>query len=94
MNKRRATKKRWIVHRKFEPNRLSTDIMVQAYAQIIPQHVRVVRLGVSQAETPGDRSQKPPQGPRKGKVSPQHSSNDHPPKRSLVIDSITKKEVV
>jgi hypothetical protein len=94
MNKKRATKKRWTVHREFEPNRLSADIMIQAYAQLIPPQVRVIRLRMNQTETSGG-GQESRQGSRANKVEeeqPQCSNSNRHPEYSLVIGSITKKE--
>jgi hypothetical protein len=34
----------WIVHRKYEPNRLSQNIMAQAYSKVVPHHVRILRV--------------------------------------------------
>jgi hypothetical protein len=44
MSKKRATQRRWIVHRSYEPNRLSPTFLAQAYEKIIPQSVRVIRF--------------------------------------------------
>lgn len=41
MNSKRHGNEIWSVHRKFEPNRLSHDILAQAYEQIVPQKFRV-----------------------------------------------------
>lgn len=95
MNRKAATQKRWTVHREFEPNRLSADIMIQAYAQLIPPQVRVVRLGMNQTEMSGE-PQNPGQYPRAGKMRGERlqcRNSNLPPHYSLVIDPITKKEV-
>ncbi len=95
MNKKGARKKRWTVHREFEPNRLSADIMIQAYAQIIPPQVQVVRLGINQTETSG-RIEEPRRGPQAEKVGeerPQYRNSNLHPHHFLVIDPITKIEV-
>jgi len=42
MAHQQATARRRTVQRQFEPNRLAFEIMVRAYAQVIPGHVRVI----------------------------------------------------
>jgi hypothetical protein len=44
MSKKRATQRRWIVHRSFEPNRLSPTFLAQAYEKLIPHHIRVIHF--------------------------------------------------
>jgi hypothetical protein len=34
----------WIVHRTYEPNRLSPTIMAQAYSKVVPHHIRILRV--------------------------------------------------
>jgi len=31
-----------IVHRKYEPNRLSQSLMVQAYSKVVPHHICIL----------------------------------------------------
>ena len=38
-----------MVHRSFEPNRLSPTFLAQAYEKIIPQYVRVIRFETDNA---------------------------------------------
>jgi hypothetical protein len=52
MSRKRQGKREWTVHQKFEPNRLSQASLEQAYAKIVPQHVRVLRIPISQLEEP------------------------------------------
>ena len=49
MSKKRATQRRWIVHRSFEPNRLSSTILAQAYEKIVSHQIRVIRFEADQA---------------------------------------------
>jgi hypothetical protein len=49
---RKRQRRRWIVHRKFEPNRLSPAMLEQAYAKIVPQHIRILRVPVGEMEGP------------------------------------------
>lgn len=44
MSRKRQRRRRWIVHREYEPNRLSQAILEQAYAKIVPQHIRILRV--------------------------------------------------
>jgi hypothetical protein len=57
MSQKRATARRRIVVRQFEPNRLAGEIMVQAYRQVIPGHVRVM-AAEREADEPG--AERPP----------------------------------
>ena len=41
---RKRRRGKWIVQREFEPNRLSQAILEQAYAKIVPQHIRVLDI--------------------------------------------------
>ena len=94
MKQKRATQRRWIVHRRFEPDRLSPTTLIEAYAHIVPYHIRVLRL-------PPDRSEAAEVSPEQRQTQ---QGNSVPPKiteltgfqphpeRSLVIGSITKKE--
>ena len=83
------------MHRRFEPDRLSPATLIQAYAHIVPYHIRVLRLPPARSEAaevpPGERQiqQSDPVSPKITELTgfqPQ-------PKRSLVIGSITKEEV-
>jgi hypothetical protein len=60
MSKKRATQRRWIVHRSYEPNRLSPTFLAQAYEKIIPQYVRVIRFAKDNAVDQDDRDQADP----------------------------------
>jgi hypothetical protein len=44
MNSNRHSKNKWAVYRHFEPHRLSSQIVVQAYEQVVSQRVRVFSL--------------------------------------------------
>lgn len=50
MSQQRATQRRWMVHRTFEPDRLSSTTLVQAYAHLVPAHMRVLRLPPARSE--------------------------------------------
>lgn len=95
MKQKRATQRRWIVHRRFEPDRLSPATLIQAYAHIVPYHIRVLRLPSVWPEAaealPDERQikQKEPTPPKITELTGFQSQ----PKRSLVIEPITKKEV-
>jgi hypothetical protein len=52
MNRKRQRKKRLIVHQKFEPNRLSQATLEQAYAKIVPQHIRILDIPAGEVEEP------------------------------------------
>jgi hypothetical protein len=96
MSQKQQTKRRWIVHRQFEPNRLSLAILVEAYTQIVPPHVRVLRLPADSPETPGQRPNGPTPHPLDSQVTPEgirSSGNDRQRRNCLVIDRITKREV-
>jgi len=87
MSQKRATQRRWIVYRTFEPDRLSSATLVQAYSQLVPAHIRVLRLPpvLGPAEAPLN-DQRPAQiiesiGPQL-ELAP-----------ALVIEAITKQEV-
>jgi hypothetical protein len=95
MNQKQQTKRRWIVHRQFEANRLSPVILVQAYAQVVPPHVRVLRVPTGSSEAPGQRFDRPPSNPVESQAMPESAkSSDHAcqTRDGLVIDVITKKE--
>ncbi len=94
MSQKQATQRRWIVHRTFEPDRLSSTILVQAYAHLVPPHIRVLRLPAALLELEGgpDTPQIPWSDPAKPKIAALTGS---PSQRqdTLVIEPITKKEV-
>src|SRR5574341_1270199 len=95
MNQKRQTKRRWIVHRQFEPTRLSPAILVQAYAQIVPLHVRVLRLPAGSSEALQQRFDDLQPSPLDNQVTPESiksSDNARPNRGGLVIGAITKKE--
>jgi hypothetical protein len=95
MSPKRQTKRKWIVHRRFEPNRLSPAMLVQAYAQVVPQYVRVLRLPADVPETPQKWCSDQKQGQLDIGVRPEiirPAGYDRQVKCSLVIDAITKKE--
>lgn len=50
MSQKQATQRRWIVHRTFEPDRLSPATLIQAYAHLVPAHMRVLRLPPTRSE--------------------------------------------
>jgi hypothetical protein len=92
MSQKRATQRRWIVHRTFEPDRLSSMTLIQAYAHLVPAHIRVLRLPAAKSAAEGDPDARPAplSGPARLKLTeltgPQSQRN------ALVIEPITKKE--
>jgi hypothetical protein len=95
MNQKQQTKRRWIVHRQFEANRLSPVILVQAYAQVVPSHVRVLRLPAGSSEAPQQQFDGPLSKPVESQAiveSAKSSDCVGQTRHSLVIDVITKKE--
>jgi hypothetical protein len=56
MSRKGQTK--WIVHRTYEPNRLSQAILAQAYLRVVPHHARALRVATSKLE---DTSEEPQQ---------------------------------
>jgi len=94
MSQKRATQRRWIVHRTFEPDRLSPATLIQAYTQLVPYHIRVLDLALVQPEAAGafpDQRQQQRNGqaiPKLTDLSPTQPQL----KQSLVIEPITKKE--
>jgi hypothetical protein len=95
MSQKQQTKRRWIVHRQFEANRLSPGILVQAYAHVVPPHVRVLRLPAGSAEAPQQRFDGPLSKPVESQAmleSAKSSGNACQTRDGLVIDVITKKE--
>lgn len=93
MNQKRATQRRWIVHRTFEPDRLSSTTLIQAYAHIVPSHIRVLRLPAAKSATQGDPEARPAplSGPARSKLTELTESQSQQ-KDALVIEPITKKE--
>ena len=47
---RKRQRGRWIVHRKYEPTRLSQAIMEQAYTRIVPRYIQVLRVPTGELE--------------------------------------------
>jgi hypothetical protein len=95
MNQKQQTKRRWIVHRQFEANRLSPGILVQAYAQVVPPHVRVLRLPEGSSEAAQQQFEGPLSKPAESQTvveSAKGSDGAGQTRHSLVIDVITKKE--
>jgi hypothetical protein len=91
MSRKRATQRRWMVKRTFEPDRLSPATLVQAYGQLVPYHIRVLPLPLSsvEAQAPPDPGAAPPHDPLS---SPPLNLIGPQPEPTLVIGSITKKE--
>jgi hypothetical protein len=95
MKQKRATQRRWIVHRRFEPDRLSPTTLIQAYAHIVPYHIRVLRLPPARseaAEVSPEQKQTQQSDPVTPKIT-ELTGVQSQSKRSLVIEPITKKEV-
>jgi hypothetical protein len=92
MSPKRATQRRWIVHRTFEPDRLSSATLVQAYAYIVPYHIRVLRLPLVSPEAAGASPE-----PRSAHLSERAGSKItdlvESQEAALVIEPITKQEV-
>jgi hypothetical protein len=89
MSQKQATQRRWIVHRTFEPDRLSVTTLVQAYAHIVPHHIRVLRL--PEAEGSPDTKQIPRSDSPRPKITKAVRPQAQP-EEVLVIGSITKQE--
>jgi len=94
MSRKRATQRRWMVQRTFEPDRLSPTTLVQAYGQLVPYHIRVLGLPLTvvEAETPPDPGPVPPNDPGLSKII-ELTELQLQPEPALVIEAITKKEV-
>ena len=94
MSQKRATQRRWMVHRKFEPDRLSPATLVQAYAHLVPPHIRVLRLPTAVSEAAGAAHEQKQAQPNNPVVLKMIELAEYKPqaKQSLVIGSITKKE--
>ena len=90
MRKRRATQRRWIVQRTFEPDRLSPAMLVQAYGQIVPPSIRVLPRPIARPEAQG----RPDNQKQNQLTSPGSAEVSGRPKQSLVIETITKKEAI
>lgn len=82
------------MHRRFEPDRLSPTTLIQAYAHIVPYHIRVLPLPPARSEA-AEVSPEQRQTQRGNSVTPKIAEltgfQPHP-ERSLVIEPITKKE--
>ena len=59
---RKRRRGRWIVQREFEPKRLSQAILEQAYAKIVPQHIRILDIPAGEMEEPREMRQLPKVG--------------------------------
>jgi hypothetical protein len=59
---RKRQRRRWIVHRKYEPTRLSQAIMEQAYTTIVPRYIQVLRVPTGELEESYETCQQPQQG--------------------------------
>jgi hypothetical protein len=62
MSRKRHRRRSWIVHRKFEPNRLSPAALEQAYAKIVPQRIRILDVPAGEMEEPRQVRQLPKVG--------------------------------
>ena len=51
--------RKWVVHRKFEPNRLSQATLEQAYGNIVPPHIRVLCVPANGWQEPREVGQQP-----------------------------------
>ena len=56
---RNRQRRRLIVHRKYEPTRLSQAIMEQAYTRIVPRYIQVLRVPTGEMEESHEISQQP-----------------------------------
>ncbi len=94
MSQKRATQRRWMVHRKFEPDRLSPTMLVKAYAHLVPPHIRVLRLPTTVSEAADATHNQEQVQLNNPVVSKMVELTEEEPqaKQSLVIGSITKKE--
>ena len=96
MRQERATQRRWTVQRTFEPDRLSPATLVQAYGQIVPPSIRVLPRPIAAPEAegrPDDQNQDQLNSPGTPKLT-ELAAHKPPPKQSLVIEPITKKEAI
>jgi hypothetical protein len=48
----------WTVRRTYEPNRLSPAVLTQAYSRVVPSHIRVIHIPVSELQEPLEERQK------------------------------------
>jgi hypothetical protein len=95
MKQKRATQRRWIVHRRFEPDRLSPTTLIQAYAHIVPYHIRVLHLPPARSEAAEvfpEQRQTQQSAPVTPQITELTGFQPHP-ERSLVLEPITKEEV-
>jgi len=84
------------VQRTFEPDRLSPATLVQAYVQIVPPSIRVLPRPIAPPEAqgrPDDQKQDQLNSSGSPKMT-ELAAHKPPPKQSLVIETITKKEAV
>lgn len=81
-----------MVHRKFEPDRLSPAMLVQAYAHLVPPHIRVLRLSTAVSEAAAhEQKQNQLNSPVVSKMI-ELAEPKPQAKQSLVIGLITKQE--
>ena len=94
MSQKQATQRRWIVHRTFELDRLSPATLIQAYAQLVPAHMRVLRLPPTPSEGENCPATKVVSLSDQASIKPSEWM-DGPAlwQDSLVIEAITKQEV-
>jgi hypothetical protein len=91
MSQQRATQRRWMVQRTFEPDRLSATTLVQAYAHLVPYHIRVLRLPLASAAA--EATQEPKQVHLSDRARSKITDLADPQRQdALVIEPITKKE--
>jgi len=83
-----------MVHRKFEPDRLSPAMLVKAYAHLVPPHIRVLRLPTAVSKAADATHNQEQTQLNKPVVSKMVKLAEDKPqaKQSLVIGSITNKE--
>ena len=56
---RKRRRGKWIVQREFELNRLSQAILEQAYAKIVPQHIRIIEIPAGEMKERQQMRQQP-----------------------------------
>lgn len=91
MSPQRATRRRWMVQRRFEPDRLSSATLVQAYAHLVPFHIRVLRLPLPASEA-ADTTPEPRPIPLNDPAGSKIVDLTEAQPEDLVIGSITKQE--
>ncbi len=57
MSPKRHSQRMWIVRWTFEPNRLAPATLAQAYEQVVPQSIRVLRVPSDKVEPQGEADQ-------------------------------------